>query len=65
MAFTPATKAEIILGTASDFEDLIQDLIEAERTDLIEPMEAMGIDFPLDTAGNLMLCSCRRKAPAG
>ena len=63
--FSTATKTEVVTGTEEQFEDLILDILDAERTDLIDLIETMiGGPLPTDEAGNLLLCSCRRKRPS-
>lgn len=61
--FTTATKTEVVNGTAEQIEDLVLDMIDADRTDLIATLEAMGITFDIGPTGELVLCSCRRKEP--
>lgn len=59
--YSTATTAEVIAGSEEQFENLIIDMVEAERTDLIDKIEEMiGGPLPRDAAGALLLCSCRR-----
>ena len=66
MAFSTATTAEVVLGSEADFEELILDILDEDRTDLIDKIEEMiGGPLPRDQAGELLLCSCRRGKPSG